>query len=73
MISNISSAIIRRQGGHTYIPLNCHTSGVSLTFLPAISRSHTQVDNSHALLQIQCQISPNRPTNRQIAYAVFSI
>ena len=54
---------------HYNIPLNCHASGVSVTFLPAISRSHAQVNNSHALLQIQCQISPNRPTNR---HAVFS-
>ena len=53
------------------MPLNCHASGVSLTFLPAISRSHTQVYNSHALLQIQCQILPNSQTNRQIADAVF--
>ena len=44
--------------GMYIIPLNCHASGVSLTFLPAISRSHAQATKSHALAQIQCQISP---------------
>ena len=49
-IEDDSSGMAEDQSGTTnqIMPLNCHASGVSLTFLPAISRSHAQVDNSHA-------------------------
>ena len=48
----IDTVAIMNSGDTDSIPLNCHASGVSLTFLPAISHCHAQLDNSHALLQI---------------------